>query len=93
MVGQKTYGKGSVQSIIDLKGGAGLKLTTARYYTPQDRSIHKSGILPEVEVPLGAGREGGPWYRQDGQLTQGLVQLRERVDSEAQGELEDEEDK
>ncbi len=50
VVGVPTYGKGSVQSIIELPGGAGLKLTTARYYTPNGRSIQAQGIEPDVVV-------------------------------------------
>jgi carboxyl-terminal processing protease len=50
IVGVQTFGKGSVQSIIELPGGAGLKLTTARYYTPSGRSIQAQGITPDVIV-------------------------------------------
>ena len=50
IVGVPTYGKGSVQTIIELPGGAGLKLTTARYYTPSGRSIQAQGIQPDVLV-------------------------------------------
>jgi carboxyl-terminal processing protease len=50
VVGVQTFGKGSVQSIFELPGGAGLKLTTARYYTPSGRSIQAQGIEPDVVV-------------------------------------------
>ncbi len=52
LVGLTTFGKGSVQSVIPLKGGedGALKLTTARYYTPSGRSIQKTGITPDLEV-------------------------------------------
>ena len=50
VVGARTFGKGSVQSIIDLPGGAGLRLTTMRYYTPGGRSIQAQGIEPDVKV-------------------------------------------
>ncbi|GAC1351234.1 MAG: S41 family peptidase [Polyangiales bacterium] len=50
IVGLNTYGKGSVQSILALPFGAGLKLTTARYYTPSGRSIQAQGITPDVVV-------------------------------------------
>lgn len=50
LLGTKTYGKGSVQTVIDLDDGSGLKLTVARYYTPSHRSIHGSGIEPDVQV-------------------------------------------
>ena len=51
IVGTRTFGKGSVQTIIPLPDGAGLRLTTARYYTPVGRSIQAHGIAPDVEVP------------------------------------------
>ncbi len=50
IVGAQTFGKGSVQTIFDLPGGAGLRLTTMRYYTPSGRSIQAQGILPDVIV-------------------------------------------
>jgi carboxyl-terminal processing protease len=50
IVGERTFGKGSVQSVLALRNGAGLKLTTARYYTPSGRSIQAQGILPDVVV-------------------------------------------
>jgi carboxyl-terminal processing protease len=52
LVGLTSFGKGSVQTVIPLRGGAdgALKLTTARYYTPSGRSIQKTGIEPDLEV-------------------------------------------
>ncbi|MBV9081008.1 MAG: S41 family peptidase, partial [Elusimicrobia bacterium] len=58
IIGSETFGKGSVQSVISLEDGSGLRLTTAKYYTPSGRSIHrnektgKGGIQPDVEVPV-----------------------------------------
>ncbi len=52
IVGTQTFGKGSVQTIIPLPDGAGLRMTTARYYTPDDRSIQARGITPDVVVPF-----------------------------------------
>lgn len=52
IVGTQTFGKGSVQTIIPLPDGAGLRMTTARYYTPDDRSIQALGITPDVEIPF-----------------------------------------
>lgn len=51
IVGERTFGKGSVQSVLALRNGAGLKLTTARYYTPSGRSIQAEGIEPDLNVP------------------------------------------
>jgi carboxyl-terminal processing protease len=50
LVGTQTFGKGSVQTIIPLKDGSGLRLTTARYYTPSGRSIQAKGIVPDIVV-------------------------------------------
>jgi carboxyl-terminal processing protease len=50
LVGTKTFGKASVQSVIDLPGDCGISLTTAKYYTPSGRSIHEMGINPDIEV-------------------------------------------
>ena len=50
IVGAPTFGKGSVQTIFDLPGGAGLRLTTMRYYTPSGRSIQAQGIRPDVLI-------------------------------------------
>jgi len=50
VMGTKTFGKGSVQTILPMDNGAALKITTARYYTPNDRSIQATGIVPDVVV-------------------------------------------
>jgi len=52
ILGTKTFGKGSVQTVIPLSDGSGLRLTTAKYFTPKGRSIHGSGILPDIVVEL-----------------------------------------
>lgn len=59
VVGAPTFGKGSVQSIMELPEGAGLKLTTALYFTPNGRSIQAEGIRPDVLVAssVGSGAE------------------------------------
>jgi carboxyl-terminal processing protease len=51
VVGTKSFGKGSVQSVVDLPSGAAFKLTTALYYTPSGRSIQDKGIIPDIELP------------------------------------------
>src|ERR1700710_3112991 len=50
LLGTKSFGKGSVQTVIPLPGGGAMRLTTARYYTPSGRSIQATGILPDVKV-------------------------------------------
>lgn len=51
VVGATSFGKGSVQSIVQLPNGAGLKMTIARYYTPKGRSIQAKGIVPDIPIP------------------------------------------
>ena len=57
ILGTRTFGKGSVQSILPLSDGSGLRLTTARYYTPSGKSIQSSGITPDIEIPFIASDE------------------------------------
>ena len=52
LVGTKTFGKGVVQSSLEFADGSGMKVTTARYYTPSGECIHEIGIEPDVEVEL-----------------------------------------
>jgi carboxyl-terminal processing protease len=52
VLGERTFGKGSVQSIIPLDDGSALRLTTAKYYTPSHKVIHEVGITPNVRVPV-----------------------------------------
>ena len=54
ILGTQTFGKGSVQTVIPLSGGAGLRLTTAKYYTPKGISIQNTGITPDIIVKLAA---------------------------------------
>jgi carboxyl-terminal processing protease len=50
LLGTRSFGKGSVQTVIPLPGGGAMRLTTARYYTPSGRSIQATGIVPDVKV-------------------------------------------
>lgn len=70
VVGQQSFGKGSVQTIIPLQEATGIKLTTARYYTPNGNSIQAQGIVPDISVPF---------IQRDGeQKDQGTSILREK---------------
>jgi len=57
IVGERSFGKGSVQSIFKLKNGEGLRLTTAHYFTPSGVMIHAMGISPQVEVVMTADED------------------------------------
>ena len=52
IAGERSFGKGSVQNIIPLTDGSGLKLTVALYYTPNGSSIQAEGIVPDLEIPF-----------------------------------------
>ena len=52
LVGGKTFGKGVVQNMLEFPDGSGVKITTARYYTPSGECIHEVGIEPNVSVEL-----------------------------------------
>lgn len=62
IVGKTTFGKGSVQSVIPLRDGSAVKLTTSRYYTPLARSIQGVGITPDVEVNPGKINYDSDYY-------------------------------
>lgn len=51
LLGEKSFGKASVQSVIPLPDGSALRITTARYYTPSGKSIHQKGVEPDILVP------------------------------------------
>jgi carboxyl-terminal processing protease len=57
LIGEQTFGKGSVQSIMPLGNGAALRLTTAKYYTPSHKVIHEKGITPDAIVPMSPEEE------------------------------------
>ncbi|MDA8168999.1 MAG: S41 family peptidase [Nitrospiraceae bacterium] len=71
ILGTQTFGKGSVQTVIPLSDGSGLRLTTARYYTPKGISIQNTGIKPDIEVKLAL-------YTKDGKPVKEHPILRER---------------
>ena len=52
LVGETSFGKGSVQSILQLPDGSAVRLTTAKYYTPSHKVIHEHGVTPDIIVPI-----------------------------------------
>jgi carboxyl-terminal processing protease len=81
-MGNTSFGKGSVQTILPLKENAALKLTTARYYTPAGRSIQNEGIVPDIFVERKIIGE-------DGEQKEGFEFVRE---NDLQGHLENKQD-
>ncbi|MGB9866367.1 MAG: S41 family peptidase [Bacillota bacterium] len=74
LVGTRTFGKGSVQTLIDLPDGSGIKLTTAKYYTPSGSSINGTGIQPDVvvEAPQEPGK-GDPQLEEAKRIAMKLI--------------------
>lgn len=93
VVGNETFGKGSVQTIQDLQTGGALKLTTARYYTPDGRSIQAAGIEPDVRTgayKLTAVEQGGVGALSEADLAQHLANPEQQQggeDAEDEGTL------
>lgn len=90
ILGTQTFGKGSVQTIIELEDHSALKLTIARYFTPAHRSIQGTGITPDIVVPVRLEAAAAPvastggdvvmgGIRQDNQLGSALDVLRRRT--------------
>src|SRR6266513_1206852 len=57
LVGETTFGKGSVQNVVQLPDGSALRFTTAKYYTPSKQVIHGAGVTPNIRVPMTAEQE------------------------------------
>jgi carboxyl-terminal processing protease len=57
LVGETTFGKGSVQNVLQLPDGSALRFTTAKYYTPSKQVIHANGVAPNIRVPMTAEQE------------------------------------
>ena len=73
LIGQKTFGKGSVQEFIKLDDGSSLRVTVAKWFTPKDRNIDEEGILPTIEVKQDYETDA------DEQLDQALVELKKII--------------
>ena len=87
LVGHKTYGKGSVQTVMPLSHGGALKLTTSLYFTPSGASIHEKGILPDVIIngpeqspaDFDAAASSVPLLKRDPEVRLALEELKSRV--------------
>jgi carboxyl-terminal processing protease len=91
LIGHKTYGKGSVQTVMPLSHGGALKLTTSRYFTPSGASIHDKGILPDIliggpdEAPgdISLDALAAPLSKRDPEVHLALAELRVRARMDA----------
>lgn len=80
LIGTKSFGKGLVQSIEQLRDGSGVKLTTQKYYTPNGISINKIGIQPDIEVKPLETREGqNPEEVKDVQLERAVAEILKQI--------------
>ncbi|MDR2386135.1 MAG: S41 family peptidase [Deltaproteobacteria bacterium] len=91
ILGTKTFGKGSVQNVVRLQDGSGLRLTTARFYTPSGRPIQSEGITPDVEVPSVLPPNYKPTREVD--LERHLLGVNEKAGSRSKNELVEVEEK
>jgi carboxyl-terminal processing protease len=85
LIGRRTYGKGSVQTVMPLSHGGALKLTTSRYFTPSGASIQGKGIVPDIveggppeSAAAPAGKAGAPLAARDTDVRTGLNTLKSR---------------
>lgn len=90
ILGTQTFGKGSVQTLIPLSDGSALKLTTARYYTPKDRSIQTTGITPDIIVSLNKNGVKTPHILREKDLEK---HLENDTEKEEKDDTEEEKDK
>jgi len=74
IMGQQTFGKGSVQTILPLDNNTAIKLTTARYYTPKGRSIQAKGITPDIPLDDGASERAAALKLREADLTKHLTE-------------------
>jgi carboxyl-terminal processing protease len=87
LIGHRTYGKGSVQTVMPLTHGGAVKLTTSRYFTPSGASIHGKGIVPDIVAPgseeppaeLLTGKGSVPLAARDKEVRLGLETLKSQV--------------
>jgi len=83
LVGETSFGKGIVQSVFALGDGAALKITTAKYLTPNKNDIHKKGVAPDVEVLIPEGTDPAVIYsidpEKDTQLKKAIEVLKEKI--------------
>lgn len=84
LVGQKTFGKGLVQSVFELRDGSAVQLTTAKYFTPDKRDIHEEGIEPDIVIEMDVEETAqaiidAPNLESDRQLIKALEVLKEKI--------------
>jgi carboxyl-terminal processing protease len=90
IVGTQTYGKGSVQSVIPLSDNSGLRLTTAKYFTPSGRTIHEKGITPDIIIPFDPATVAAPKPAEEDEAAAETETETEEMSGEDEERIEDE---
>jgi len=84
VVGETTFGKGSVQSILPIGDGKAIRMTTAKYYTPSHRTIHENGVIPNIIATLTPTQESalGEWFNRETKSPQDRRRIEQFSDSQ-----------
>jgi carboxyl-terminal processing protease len=82
LVGSRTFGKGSVQTVVPLSDGRAIKLTTSRYFTPSGESIHQKGIAPDIEVKPVAGDQKPQKTADEPEVRAAVAELKRRIETD-----------
>jgi len=85
VIGETTFGKGSVQSILPIGDGKkAIRMTTAKYYTPSHRTIHENGVIPNIIATLTPAQESGlgEWFNRDTRSPQDRNRIEKFIDSQ-----------
>jgi carboxyl-terminal processing protease len=88
IMGQPTFGKGSVQTILPLGNNTAIKLTTARYYTPHGRSIQAKGIVPDIPLDDAAAEKAAGLRLREADLTKHLIDITKEKEKAAEEKAE-----
>ena len=83
VIGTKSFGKGSVQTVVPLRGNGAMRLTTARYYTPSGRSIQALGVSPDIVVERPPERPGSEDVSEESRPTRSEADLRGSLDNDS----------
>lgn len=85
IIGEQTFGKGSVQQVIQLKDGSALVLTVAKYLTPKGRSLNKQGVKPDIVVKVDRKNHQKLTSKEDPQLNKALEVLKQKITQSSLG--------
>ncbi len=81
-MGETTFGKGSVQSVVSLPDGSAMRFTTAKYYTPSRTPIHEHGVAPDIRCAMTLEQEARLYQSRGGRMSSARERVREVQDSQ-----------